>query len=211
MHPIDAKAGIVSVGKLGGAVAFAIARLGHWDELVLCDAVEGLAWTQAEDVRHGLDATALGEHGDRAVPVFSRAKVRAKPASFTPAEKQEILEQLRSVAARVIEVRGGTAFGPAGCAATLVHALVAHTPSLVPASVVLDGEYSLRDVAVGIPAVLGQGHMIRVEEWDLRSEEQSALQDAGHDLARFAEDAAIVQGLAVRHTSLERLAPPPAR
>src|SRR2546422_6190923 len=48
------KAGIVGVGKVGGAIAFALAREGPWDELVLVDAVPDLAWAQAEDIRHGL-------------------------------------------------------------------------------------------------------------------------------------------------------------
>src|SRR2546421_12688155 len=48
------KAGIVGVGKVGGAVAFALAREGPWDDLVLVDAVAALAWAQVEDIRHGL-------------------------------------------------------------------------------------------------------------------------------------------------------------
>src|SRR2546428_13382333 len=48
------KAGIVGVGKVGGAIAFALAREGPWDELVLVDAVPDLAWAQAEDIRQGL-------------------------------------------------------------------------------------------------------------------------------------------------------------
>src|SRR5207245_9492773 len=51
------KAGIVGVGKLGGTIAFALAREGPWDELVLVDAVPDLAWAQAEDIRHGLRAS----------------------------------------------------------------------------------------------------------------------------------------------------------
>ncbi len=315
------KAGVVGVGKLGAVVAYAIARLDHFDEIVLCDAVEGLAWAQAEDIRHGLDgksktvvrageikdlagldvvvlsagqgrkpgmtrldllhantglvtelgrelpraapnaalvvltnpvdvmttlawqasglprekvlgsgalvdsmrlrailadrlgmrpydvdATVLGEHGDRAVPIFSRIQVHGKPLDLTTQEKREVQEQLRTIAARIIEVKGGTAFGPAGCTSTLVDAVVSQTPSVVPASVVLAGEYGLRDIAVGVPAVVGQGRVIRIEEWPLRSDEQSALQDAGQDLAKFVEDAAVVQGLAVRHTTLEKFA-----
>src|SRR3989475_11929085 len=48
------KAGIGGVGKVGGAVGFALAREGPWDELILVDAVPDLAWAQAEDIRHGL-------------------------------------------------------------------------------------------------------------------------------------------------------------
>ena len=317
------KAGVIGVGKLGGAVAFALAREIAWDELVLCDAVEGLAWAQAEDVRHGLradsqtvvragemedladadvvvvtagqgrkpgmtrldllhanaglvafltksiasaaphativmltnpmdvmttvaweasslprerivgsgtlvdsmrlkvlladrfhanpsevDAVVLGEHGDRTVPIYSRTRIRGTTVDLTPEEKRQLLEGLRTLSARVIEVKGGTAFGPAGCTTALVRALVSETPGVMPASVVLQGEYGLRDVAVGVPAVLGRGRVLRVEEWPLRSDEQAGLQEAGHDLARFAEDAAVVLGLAIRHTTLERFAAP---
>ena len=48
------KVGIVGVGKLGGEIAFALARDGIWDELVLVDVVEELAWAQAEDIRTGI-------------------------------------------------------------------------------------------------------------------------------------------------------------
>src|SRR3972149_991059 len=52
--------GVVGVGKLGGAVAFALARETPFEDLVLVDAVEGLAWAQAEDIRHGLTGRAAG-------------------------------------------------------------------------------------------------------------------------------------------------------
>src|SRR3989442_7330555 len=48
------KAGIVGVGKVGGAVGFALAREGPWDELILVDAVPDLAWAQAAATRPGL-------------------------------------------------------------------------------------------------------------------------------------------------------------
>ncbi len=151
-----------------------------------------------------VEAVVLGEHGDRAVPVFSRITVHGKPIDLAPREKDEIRKGLNAVSAKVIEVKGGTAFGPAGATTALVHALLAHTPSVVPASVVLAGEYGLREVALGVPAVLGQGHVIEVEEWPLRSDEQAGLQEAGHDLVKHSEDAALLLGLAVRHTTLEK-------
>src|SRR3989454_11340872 len=52
------KAGIVGVGKVGGAVGFGLGGRGPWDELILLDAVPDLAWAQAEDIRHGLRVSA---------------------------------------------------------------------------------------------------------------------------------------------------------
>src|SRR5436309_12791985 len=48
------KVGLVGVGRVGGAVEFALGREGDWDEMVLVDAVKDLARAQAEDIRHGL-------------------------------------------------------------------------------------------------------------------------------------------------------------
>ncbi len=158
-----------------------------------------------------VEAVVLGEHGDRAVPVFSRTTIRGRPVELASTEKDGLREELKAVSAKLIELKGATAFGPAGATAALLHALLSHTPSVVPASVVLAGEYGLRDVALGVPAVLGQGHLIQVEEWALCSDEQAGLRDAAHDLAKYAEDAAVLLGLAVRHTTLERFTAPRAR
>ncbi len=48
------KAGVIGVGKLGGTIAYALAREGPFDRIVLHDVVTDLAWAQAEDLRHGL-------------------------------------------------------------------------------------------------------------------------------------------------------------
>ena len=158
-----------------------------------------------------VEAVVLGEHGDRAVPVFSRATVQGRPLELTSKEKDAIREQLRTLSGRIIEAKGGTAFGPAGATAALVRALASPTPSVVPASIVLAGEYGLQDVALGVPALLGEGRLLQVEAWTLPSDEQAGLRDAGRDLAKYAEDAAVLLGLAVRHTSVDKLTTPRAR
>ncbi len=301
------KAGIVGVGKVGGAIAFALARDGPWDELVLVDAVKDLAWAQAEDIRDGLrlssqprvragsledlsgsdmvvlcagegrkpgmtrldllhanarlvtqlardiarsaptaslvvltnpmdvmttiawratgwprtrvlgsgtlldslrlqmiladrlgvpslkvSAAVIGEHGQGVVPVFSRARVSGRSLSLSTKEKAEITQQLRDVSGRIIEAKGGTAFGPAGTTAELVHALVGPRPRVVPCSVVLDGEYGVRGIAIGVPAVLGTRRVLGLEEWPLSEDEQAAFNDAARDLKSFADDASVV-------------------
>ena len=315
------KVGVVGVGKLGGEIAFALARDGIWDELVLVDVVPELAWAQAEDIRTGIaersdtvvragamadlkdarvvllvagqgrkpgmtrldllhanaplvkdlsreivaaapdttlvvltnpvdvlttiaweasglprervlgsgglldsvrfrclladrfgvrpsavEALVLGEHGERAVPLFSQIKVRGRAVTLAPEERAKILEQLKGVSAKVIAGKGGTAFGPAGATQSLLHALMSRTLSTVPASVVLQGEYGIRNIALSVPVVVSNGSFSRIEEWDLAPEEATALQAAAHDLGEFAEDAAVVLGLTVRHTTLDKVA-----
>ena len=320
------KVGVVGVGKLGGEIAFAVARDGTWDEIVLYDVVEGLAWAQAEDIRSGIaersdsivragtledladsdvvllvagqgrkpgmtrldllhanaplvrdlsrqivsaaprativvltnpvdvlttiaweatgltrdrvlgsgalldsvrlrclladrykvtpsqvEAVVLGEHGERAVPLFSRVRVQGQSVDLSAEDKTTLLEDLRAVSTKIIQGKGGTAYGPAGATASLLHALVSPHPSMVPASVVLHGEYGIQNLALGAPAIVGKGHVLRVEEWPLLPEEQQALEAAAHDLGEFAQDASVLLGLAVRHTTLDKFTASPAR
>ena len=315
------KVGVVGVGKLGGEIAFAVARDGTWDEIVLYDVVEDLAWAQAADIRSGIaersdslvrsgtledlndsnvvllvagqgrkpgmtrldllhanaplvrdlsrkivsvaphatlvvltnpvdvlttiawaasgltrdrvlgsgafldsvrlrciladrfnvrpsqvEALVLGEHGQRVVPLFSRVRVQGQPVDLAPEDKAAILDELRDVSTRIIAGKGGTAYGPAGATASLLHALVSPHPSTAPASVVLHGEYGVQDIALGVPAIVGKGHVLRVEEWPLIPEEQEALRAAAQDLGEFAQDASVLLGLAVHHTTLDKFA-----
>ena len=49
------------------------------------------------------------------------------------------------------------------------------------ASVLLDGEYGLRDVATGVPVTLHSGGVKAIQEWDLAPAELSALRECRAD------------------------------
>jgi len=139
-----------------------------------------------------ISATVLGEHGQRVVPVFSRVKVSGRRPTLSAKDKEEITRQLREVSGRIIAAKGGTAFGPAGATVELVHALIGSRPRVVPCSVVLEGEYGVHGVAIGVPAVLGTGRVLGLEEWPLTDDEHAAFEEAARDLTAFADDAAVL-------------------
>jgi malate dehydrogenase len=71
----------------------------------------------------------------------------------------------------------------------MVRAVTSPGPGeLWPASVVLDGEYGVRRLAIGVPVTLGQGGVEQVHEWELTSEQRAAFQ-FGAALVRGAADA----------------------
>jgi len=139
-----------------------------------------------------VSATVLGEHGERVVPVFSRAKVGGRRPTVSAKDKEEITRRIRDVSTRIIAAKGGTAFGPAGATVELVHALIGSRPRVVPCSVVLEGEYGVHGVAIGVPAVLGTGRVLALEEWPLADDEQAAFEEAARDLKAFADDAEVL-------------------
>src|SRR5207245_11433379 len=103
---------------------------------------------------------------------------------------EEITQRLREVSGRIVELKGGTEFGPAGTTADLIAALVGPRPRVVPCSVVLQGEYGVQDVAIGVPAVVGTRRVLALDEWPLSNEERAAFGGAARDLRVYGEEAA---------------------
>ncbi|MCS7119280.1 MAG: malate dehydrogenase [Archaeoglobaceae archaeon] len=92
----------------------------------------------------------IGEHGDSMFVAKSIAR-------FHGALNWELAEKnTREVAAEVIKRKGATVFGPAVSIYRMIKAVVEDTGEVIPTSVVLDGEYGLRNLAIGVPAKLSK-------------------------------------------------------
>ncbi|MFB6354418.1 MAG: malate dehydrogenase [Halobacteriales archaeon] len=130
-----------------------------------------------------VEATILGEHGDAQVPVFSKVRVDGADPAFSAEERETILGELQESAMDVIERKGATEWGPATGVAHLVEAILRDTGEVLPGSIVLDGEYGLSGVGLGVPVKLGADGVEEVVEWDLDDEEQAGLEAAAEKLA----------------------------
>jgi len=109
-------------------------------------------------IRRPTRALVLGEHGD---------------GMFVVGEDKRFEEEVRKAAMEVIKRKGATIFGPAASIYRMARAILTDSREIFPSSVVLEGEYGLRDVAVGVPARLGRRGVIEVIELDGIREELS--------------------------------------
>ena len=130
-----------------------------------------------------VQATILGEHGDAQVPVFSKVRVDGADPSFSDAEKEEILEELRRSAMNVIEKKGATEWGPATGVAHMTEAVLRDTGTVLPGTVPLDGEYGYEGVGLGVPIRLGRNGVEEVIEWDLDEFEREQFDEAAEKLS----------------------------
>jgi len=121
----------------------------------------------------------LGEHGEHQVPVFSRLgkKVGVR-------QRGEILSELRGASMEVIKGKGGTVFGPALHLTQLVRMVLKDTRELAVCSAVLEGEYGLFGCSLGVPVIIGNEGIRKIEKWPLDAWEQKKMDEAG----RFAQD-----------------------
>lgn len=93
----------------------------------------------------------LGEHGD---------------GMFIHGECVELEDELRNQAMEVIRRKGATVYGPAASIYVLAKAVLEDAREILPVSAVLDGEYGLRDVAVGVPARIGREGIVEILEYE---------------------------------------------
>jgi malate dehydrogenase len=118
----------------------------------------------------------LGEHGDRAVPIFSRVRVGGEPVSLDVDVRCAATDFVHGWYRRHVALdsgRSSTWTSGAGVA-SMVAAIVAGSPDPWVASVLLDGEYALSG-ALGVPVLLGPRGVTRVLEWELAADELAQL------------------------------------
>jgi len=88
---------------------------------------------------------------------------------------ERAVEETRGIAIEVIKRKGATFYAPAVCVYRMVRAVLEDTKEEFPTSVVLQGEYGIENVALGVPAILGRGGVERIVEYDLSQDELDSL------------------------------------
>jgi len=127
------------------------------------------------------DVTAwtLGSHGDEMTPVVSRATIKGRPLSTFLSSEQiaACVDDTVTAGGQVVALRktGSATIAPAHACMELVQHLRGALSGPVPASVMLDGEYGLHGVVLGVPCHLGAAGLLEIEQWPLETAEHQAL------------------------------------
>jgi len=127
-----------------------------------------------------VQALVLGGHGDTMVPIRSACRVAGLPVGqFIDDETLATLEKrTRHAGGEVVKLLGsGSAFvSPAWSALEMAEAVIFDQKKILPVSALLDGEYGVNGLFVGVPAVLGRGGVEKVIEIPLTEDESAALE-----------------------------------
>ena len=127
-------------------------------------------------------AMVLGGHGDTMVPLLSHTTVGGVPVSdLIDADRLEaIVQRTRTGGAEIVKLLGtGSAYyAPGASACLMVEAVVKDLKRVLPVSVWAEGEYSIRDTFVGLPAVIGANGLEGVITMSLSDAETAALRES---------------------------------
>ena len=128
--------------------------------------------------RDSIRAIVIGEHGENMLPLARYSSISGIPlTSILPKQKiEDLIQNTRQVAAKVIELKGATVHAPGNAIANMVEAVVRDTKEVIPVTTCLDGQYGYSDVAIGVPAVMGKEGVEKILELDLDANEKDWLE-----------------------------------
>jgi malate dehydrogenase len=124
-------------------------------------------------------AMVLGGHGDDMVPLLRYSSVNGVPLTklVDKAKLDAIVDRTRKGGGEIVALLGtGSAFyTPAVSAIAMAESYLKDKKRVLACSALLDGEYGIKGLFIGVPVVIGAGGVERVLEIDLNDEEKVKL------------------------------------
>jgi malate dehydrogenase len=124
-------------------------------------------------------ASVLGGHGDDMVPLVRYCSVSGVPLTrvLDRAKIDAIVERTRKGGGEIVSLLGtGSAFyAPAAAAVSMAESYLRDQKRTLPCSALLDGQYGVKGLFVGVPVVIGAGGAEKIIEFKLDAEEQAMM------------------------------------
>jgi malate dehydrogenase len=139
-----------------------------------------IAWETGASVKD-VTATVLGGHGDQMVPVVSATTVGGVPLRKLVGEEriQAMVERTAKGGGEVVQLLGTSAwYAPGAAAAQMVDAIMLDEHRVLPCTALLEGEYGIDGLYMGVPVKLGRAGIEAIVELDLGEDEQTMLNES---------------------------------
>jgi malate dehydrogenase len=126
-------------------------------------------------------ALLMGGHGDTMVPLPRYTSIAGIPVTelLGTEELNKIVERTKKGGGELVDLMGTSAwYAPGAAAAQMVEAIVDDQKKIFPVCTLLQGEYGLKDVYLGVPVKLGRSGIEEIIEVDLNKDEKKLLYDS---------------------------------
>lgn len=128
-----------------------------------------------------IQAMLLGGHGDTMVPLPRYTTVSGIPVTELIDENKlnAIIERTKVGGGELVKLMGTSAwYAPGSAAAQMVEAIVRDQKRIFPVCTLLNGEYGLNNIYLGVPVVLGKEGIEKIIELDLNTDEKKLLEES---------------------------------
>jgi len=136
---------------------------------------------------NAIHAYVLGEHGDSQFVAWSAAHVGGKPLLDFPemkaVDKENLAKEIARKAYEIINLKGSTYYGIAGCVSSLVQTIAFDQRHIRPLSVYVE-EFQC---VLSMPVVLGSSGVERIIDIYLSADEKARLQKSAAELSAICK------------------------
>ena len=157
-----------------------------------------LRWQLAERAgvsTESVHAMIVGEHGDSEFPLWSEAKIgpiklsewKVGNRAFHTDELDEIAENVKNAAYKVIEGKGATNYAIGLSAARIVEAVLRDESVILPVSSVLTNYLGISDVALSVPTIVNRQGAFKTLPMDMNETELTKLKASESALKKAIE------------------------
>jgi len=134
-----------------------------------------------------IDAMVMGGHGDTMVPLPRFTKVLGKPlldlvkeGKISEERLESINQRTRTGGAEIVKLleKGSAFYAPAASGVQMAEAYLNNSKQTLPCAVLLNGEYGFKNVYAGVPVVIGNNGVEKIEEIELAEKEREEFNNS---------------------------------
>jgi malate dehydrogenase len=129
-----------------------------------------------------VDGMVIGGHSDTGmIPLTRLATRNSVPVSkfISNDQLENVKEETKVGGATLTKLLGTSAwYAPGAAVSAMVHAIANDSKKMFPCSCLLDGEYGLKDISIGVPAIIGKNGIEEIVEIELDDAEKAKLNES---------------------------------
>ncbi len=135
-----------------------------------------------------VSAMVIAAHSDTGmVPLIEKATRNSIPVSefLSEKEQEEVVEQTKVGGATLTRLLGTSAwYAPGAAVSEMVRAIALDAKKVFPCSALLEGEYGMDDICIGVPCVIGKHGIERILDVKLSETEKAKMQTSAEAVRR---------------------------
>ena len=135
-----------------------------------------------------VDGMVIGGHSDTGMIPLTRIATRnsIRVSNFISEERlEQVLNDTKVGGATLTKMLGTSAwYAPGAAVSALVHSISCDKKKIFPCSALLEGEYGLNNLCIGVPVVLGKNGIEYIVEIDLNENEKNALKESAEGVVK---------------------------
>ena len=129
-----------------------------------------------------IDALVMGGHGDTMVPLPGFTKINGtklldliEDGKVSKERIEQINQRTRDGGAEIVKYleKGSAYYAPAASGVEMAISYIRDEKKLLPCAAYLDGEYGVKNIYAGVPAIIGKNGVEKVEEINLQNNEKN--------------------------------------